>query len=184
MDDYIQITKLNDFMFCPYSLYVHSMYEGFDTDIYHGLPQTRGRIVHKAIDNQTYSTAKDVLQGLPVYSQELQVAGKIDLYFVKKKLLMERKYRIVRVYDGYRLQLYAQYYCMREMGYEVRKLSLHSMSDNKTYDIQLPKKDDLERIKGIIKQMRNFDISNVGRKVAHEKCKKCIYRGMCVFSDD
>ena len=30
MDDYISISMLNDFIFCPYSIYLHNMY--MDTD--------------------------------------------------------------------------------------------------------------------------------------------------------
>ena len=35
-------------------------------------------------------------------------------------------------------QLYAQYFCLREMGYEVEKLKLYSLDDNKVYEIPLP----------------------------------------------
>lgn len=36
------------------------------------------------------------------------------------------------------MQLYAQYFSMIEMGYEVKKLKFYSMEDNKMYPIKLP----------------------------------------------
>ena len=184
MFSYIQITKLNDFIFCPYSLYFHSVYEGFDTAIFHDTYQTRGKIKHNSIDNQIYSTAKDVIQGLPVYSHRLKIAGKIDLYFKKKQLLLERKYKITHIYDGYKLQLYAQYYCMTEMGYKIKKLAFHSLVDNKIYEIPLPTKKDLKFLKSIINKIQNFDIEATDVVVSPEKCKKCIYNNLCVFRND
>lgn len=35
MESYIQISKLNDFVFCPMSLYFHSFYENYNQKTYH-----------------------------------------------------------------------------------------------------------------------------------------------------
>ena len=43
MDDYIAISTLNDFIFCPYSIYLHNVYMEMDEGVYHAVPQTRGR---------------------------------------------------------------------------------------------------------------------------------------------
>ncbi len=32
-EDYISISTLNDFIFCPYSIYLHNVYMDTDTDI-------------------------------------------------------------------------------------------------------------------------------------------------------
>ena len=45
MDDYISISTLNDFIFCPYSIYLHNVYMESDEGLYHATPQTRGKIV-------------------------------------------------------------------------------------------------------------------------------------------
>lgn len=50
MDDYISISTLNDFVFCPYSIYLHNVYMETDERLYHATPQTRGRIAHETID--------------------------------------------------------------------------------------------------------------------------------------
>ena len=39
-----------------------------DEDLYHATPQTRGKIAHASLDAKNYSTRKDVLTALPVYS--------------------------------------------------------------------------------------------------------------------
>ena len=78
--DYIHISTLNDFIFCPYSIYLHNVYVDADEDLYHAVPQTRGRHSHESIDSKSYSTKKDDLQSISVYSEELGVMGKIDLF--------------------------------------------------------------------------------------------------------
>ena len=65
----------------------------------------------------------------------VRIIGKIDIYDKKKELLVERKKHIKEIYDGYVFQLYAQYYCMTEMGYNVSKLQIRSCDDNKIYKI-------------------------------------------------
>ena len=47
MDDYIQLSTLNDFIFCPYSIYLHSVYMESDGDLYKAVPQTKGTLAHQ-----------------------------------------------------------------------------------------------------------------------------------------
>lgn len=37
MDNYISISTLNDFIFCPYSIYLHNVYMEADEGLYHAL---------------------------------------------------------------------------------------------------------------------------------------------------
>lgn len=69
MDDYISISVLNDFIFCPYSIYLHGVYMEADESIYHASPQVRGKAAHKAIDAKTYSTRKEDVMSMPVCSE-------------------------------------------------------------------------------------------------------------------
>ncbi len=39
MIDYISISTLNDFIFCPYSIYLHNVYMEADETMYHATPQ-------------------------------------------------------------------------------------------------------------------------------------------------
>lgn len=176
--DYIQISKINDFIFCPKSIYLHSIYEKFTEKVYHSEPQTIGKIKHQSIDKSKYSTAKRYLQGLEVYSEKYGLVGKIDIYDTKDKSLIERKYKIKKIYAGYKYQLYAQYFCLQEMGYEVEKLFLHSLSDNRRYQIPLPKGKELDAFESIIESIRNFRLSN-NFKQNPNKCAQCIYRELC-----
>ena len=104
-DDYIQISKLNDFIFCPYSIYLHNMYENFHASIYHSTYQVEGKAVHALIDDQNYSTSKHILQGVPVYSKKFKLVGKIDTFDLKEHELVERKNLVKEIYDGYKLQI-------------------------------------------------------------------------------
>ncbi|MFH1030792.1 MAG: type V CRISPR-associated protein Cas4 [bacterium] len=180
MEDYIQISKINDFIFCPYSLYYHSIYENFSQKVYHESPQTKGKIKHECIDKGKYSTAKKFLQGMDVYSEKYGVCGKIDIYDKEEQSLIERKNKVVKIYDGYKYQLYAQYFCLLEMGYEIKKMFIHSLSDNKRYKIDLPTGEELEKFEKIISDMRSFKIEKDKIEKNGNKCAMCIYRQLCV----
>lgn len=94
MEDYISISTLNDFIFCPYSIYLHNVYMETDEGLYHATPQTRGRIAHETIDKKKASNRADDLQALPVISEKYRLIGKIDIYKGKEKKLVERKYNL------------------------------------------------------------------------------------------
>jgi CRISPR-associated protein Cas4 len=115
-ENYIQISKLNDFIFCPRSIYFHGIYEDKKESNYHRTPQINGKIKHEAIDYGRYSTAKNILQGIEIYSEKFGLIGKIDVYDNRKKELIERKAKIKKIYQGYLYQVYAQYFCLVEMG--------------------------------------------------------------------
>lgn len=157
MDSAIPISAINDFLFCPKSLYLHGVYSTFDTGIYHDIPQTAGSIAHENIEDQTYTTSRHILQGLSVYSARLGVKGKIDVYDAKNKCLIERKYRIKQIYTGFRYQLYAQMYCLEEAGFKVKKLFLHSLSDNKRHAIPLPAATEKKEFEEVIAKIKKFD---------------------------
>ena len=183
METYIPISFLNDFIFCPRSIYFHQIYKNFDTAIYHEDIQTKGRIAHLNIDRNKYSTKKDILQGAPVYSSQYSLCGKIDLFDKKAGILTERKKRVLKIYDGFVFQMYAQYYCLTEMGYNVRRLVIHSLDNNKSYPILLPKDDKAmrQKFKDLLERIKAFDLEkdfypNI------RKCRKCIYKNLCDYS--
>ena len=47
MDDAILITELNDFIFCPASIYFHKMYKEMDRFIYQTTDQINGTAAHR-----------------------------------------------------------------------------------------------------------------------------------------
>ncbi len=180
MEETILISWLNDFIFCPISIYFHNLYGALNKALYQSSYQLNGTKAHQCIDNGTYSDKKTVLQGISVYSQELGIQGKIDVFDIEKGLLTERKNQIVKIYDGYIYQLYAQYYALTEMGYKVKKIRFHSIKDNKNYDIKLPEEDKEtdKKFKELIAKMHNFDMEKYTPTNA-EKCNKCIYEPSC-----
>lgn len=183
MEEPIPATCLNDFIFCPASIYYHRFYDAMETMAFQRPSQINGTKAHEAVDSGSYSTAKDVITSLDAYSDAFGLTCKIDLYYSKEKLLVERKKKIKEVYDGYVFQLYAQYYCMKELGYDVEKLQLYSMDDNKKYNIKLPDCDiDMKkRFFKVIDDIVNFDITSF-EQTNVEKCKYCIYEPACAYS--
>lgn len=179
METYIQISKLNDFIFCPKSLYFHSIYENFSEKTYHSYKQIIGQISHKSIEDILYSTRKDILQGMPVYSHSYNLMGKIDVFNKKTGELIERKYQVKKIYDGYKLQVYAQYFCLKEMGYKINKISIYSMSDNKKYKIPLPDKIEMDKLIKTITNINNQSLNFNNIEININKCDNCIYHSLC-----
>ncbi|MBQ4511138.1 MAG: type V CRISPR-associated protein Cas4 [Clostridia bacterium] len=180
MENPISISMLNDFIFCPVSIYFHSLYSGVEKNLYQGKSQINGTKAHETIDNNTLSNKKDFLYAKEVYCEKYGLIGKIDCYDINSKTLVERKKKVTTVYDGYIYQIYAQYFAMTEMGYDVERLIIHSIDDNKNYNIDLPErnKNMLLKFESVIQQMKDFDMDNFYQTNA-EKCKKCIYAPYC-----
>lgn len=169
MEPYIQISKINDFLYCPMSLYLHSIYENFTEKTYHQSPQVVGRIRHEAIEAGTYSSSRRFVVGMEVWSETYHLMGKIDIYDREGKALIERKTRVRTIYEGYRYQLYAQYFAMIEMEYPVEKLFVHSLEDNRRYPVALPDAAETEAFARTIAQIRSFSIEDY----KHHTCPKC-----------
>lgn len=180
MRDEILITELNDFIFCPASIYFHHLYGDMEKMVYQSTDQINGTNAHQSVDAGTYSSKKDVLMGIDVFCEEFRLIGKIDVYFAKEHLLRERKKKIVRIYDGYVFQLYAHYFALREMGYEVERIEFLSLDDNKKYPIKLPEEDAAmyEKFCNTISEMRNFQLEKF-QQSNPEKCLRCIYEPAC-----
>ncbi len=180
MEDLIAISNLNDFIFCPASIYFHHLYGNADKLTYQTHYQLDGSKAHESIDRGTYSSRKDIITSLDIYSEKYGLVGKIDLYYEAKSMLVERKKRVNKIYDGYVYQLYAQYYAMTEMGYQVSKLRIYSMDDNKNYDILLPEEDPQKKLgfEELIRDMRSFDLEGY-RPTNAKKCATCIYADAC-----
>lgn len=178
MDNYIPISTLNDFIFCPYSIYLHNVYMDTDEGLYHATPQTKGRIVHETIDTKKASNRADDLLSLPIMSEEFGVMGKIDIYKGKERRLIERKYQLRNIYQGQIYQLWAQYLCMKEMGYIIESLAFYEISTNKMIPIDLPSDNQIEEFKGFLDTYRNYDPSQPLR-VNENKCKHCVYCSLC-----
>jgi len=178
METYIKISTLNDFVFCPKSIYFHELYEKYNEKTYHSTYQQEWKINHKSIDNKTYSNKKNILQSLPVYSHKYQLLGKIDLYDIDTKTLIERKTKIQKIYIWYKYQLWAQAICLEEMWYKVKKIKIYSLKDNKSYEIELPKWENLEKFEKFLEKYKKFDIHNF-KQTNPKKCQMCIYANLC-----
>lgn len=177
MGNYILISNLNDFTFCPYSIYLHNVYMDTDEDIYKAEPQTRGKIAHESVDEKT-SSSKNEIQSLPISSDELGVMGKIDVYRQKEKLLIERKYKLKNIYRGQLYQIWAQYYCMIEMGYEIDKIAFYEISTNKMIPLDLPTDNEKQELQELIYKYRNYNLED-NFTLNENKCLHCIYCNLC-----
>jgi len=53
MDDAILLSQLNDFIFCPVSIYFHNLYGNMEKALYQGHAQLTGTAAHKTIDEKS-----------------------------------------------------------------------------------------------------------------------------------
>jgi CRISPR-associated protein Cas4 len=155
------------------------VYDNFHKKTYHRVPQVAGTIAHESIENNTYSSSKRYIMNMEVYSDTLGICGKIDVYDTETKILIERKKKLHKLYDGQKYQLYAQMACMKEMGHEVFGLKIHSLSDNKRHDIPLPNDNEWKIFVNIIEKMQNFSAEDAKILVNSPKCAQCIYQPLC-----
>ena len=182
MDSLIPISTLNDFIFCPYSIYLHNVYMGGDEELVHAVPQTQGKASHEAVDKKKYSSRKNEIVGLSVYSNELGICGKIDIYKAKEKLLIERKHQLLKIYQGQIYQLWAQFFCMIEMGFEIEKLAFYAISSNTTFPVEIPDRAQKEELKEFIHRFKMFNPQQE-ISVNINKCAHCIYCNLCDKTD-
>jgi CRISPR-associated protein Cas4 len=133
------------------------------------------------VDTQSYSTSSQILQWISVFSEQFGLNGKIDLFHIDKKSLLERKKLIKKVHPGYILQMHAQYYCLSEMWYDVQTLKLYSLDDNRVYPIDLPTSSDTASFSKILEAYRSFDPDDPHFSQNSKKCAQCIYRELCDY---
>lgn len=183
MNEYINLSSLNDFCFCPYSIYLHNVYESTDKELFQAAPQVRGSLSHQSIDTKQASTQKEILLSLPVYSETYHIMGKIDLYDREKGALVERKYKLGQIYRGQLYQLWGQYLCLIEMNYEVTSLAFFEISTHKTIPIALPSSQDLVEFKQFINRFLSYDpLTPLSTSI--NKCRHCIYCNLCDKTDE
>lgn len=185
MEEPILITWLNDFIFCPASIYFHNLYGDVESLSFQEKSQINGKQAHTTIDGGTYSTRASVLSGLAVYCDRYNLTGKIDLFDTKTGELTERKKKIVNIYDGYVFQLYGQYFSLTEMGYTVKRITLRSLDDNRRYPVPLPEEDPamLAKFEAAVEALRTTDLRTF-KQTNPLKCARCIYEPLCDSAAD
>ena len=184
MEPYITLSFLNDFIFCPRSIYFHQLYSGLNQELYKQKPQIAGEVAHNSIGGKSYSSRKNVLQDVEVFSEKYNICGKIDVFDCEAGKLTERKREIKTIYDGYVFQVYAQCHALREMGYTVNEIVIHDLVHNKNYPIPLPEDDIKMQLKfdQLINDINNFNFHEADVEPNRQKCERCIYSQLCDVS--
>lgn len=183
MEETLSMTNLNDFLFCPRSLYYGNIFRrSSNPGGFQQTPQKVGLATHQTIDSSTYSSRKGVLQGTMVYCERFGLLGRVDVYDPATKTITERKHSVSALWEGFRLQLYAQYFALCEMGLTVERLRIHSYKDNRTYDVPLPSEKDVARFEQVLSDMRKYRLEDTFAPNPR-KCANCIYRELCDLYD-
>lgn len=154
-----------------------------DEELFHATPQTRGKIAHETIDNKRASNRSSDFQSLSVISVEYGLIGKIDIFRGKENKLIERKYQIKKIYQGQIYQLWAQYLCMVEMGFDVKDIALYEICTNRMIPIKLPNQEQLAEFRGFLTTFRNYDPSHP-IQINKNKCLHCVYSSICDKTDE
>ncbi len=154
-----------------------------DEELYKATPQTKGTIAHQGIDNKSGSTRRADIMALPVYCDELGISGKIDLYKQDRRMLIERKNNLKQIFRGQIYQLWGQYFCMKEMGYDVDRLAFYEISTNKMIDVDMPGESGKRELAGFIERFKQYDPATTAFKINQNKCTHCIYCNLCDKTD-
>ena len=150
-----------------------------DEDLYKATPQLSGSDAHYATDNGSSSTRKGDVMALPVFSDELGITGIIDIYKGEQHLLIERKNNLKHIFRGQVYQLWAQYFCMVEMGYHIEKIAFYEISTNKMLYQALPTDKDKVELMAFINNFRNYSPDSTHFIINPNKCRHCIYCNLC-----
>jgi len=150
--------------------------------MYHAIPQIRGKAAHRSVDDRSYCSSRHVISGLAVYSEEFGVYGKIDIYKAQEKLLIERKYQLKTIYRGQIYQLWAQYFSMLEMGYQVERLEFHTQVSRTIHVVPIPDEKDILELNLFLNRFRTFD-PTMPFHLNPAKCIHCIYCNLCDKTD-
>jgi CRISPR-associated protein Cas4 len=153
-----------------------------DEDNYHATPQTRGKVAHQSIDNKVAGTKRTDIVSISVCSTQLNIVGKIDLYHQDTQQLIERKYELKQIYQGQIYQLWAQYFCMIEMGYPVKSIAFYEISRNRMIPIDLPDEKGYNVLMDFINLYRDFNPS-MPIHINQNKCVHCVYCNLCDKTD-
>ncbi len=78
MEELIRISTLNDFLFCPVSIYYQYLIDRLDRVEYQSEFQLNGSAAHRCINSGSYTISKDVLLGTEVCSVEFGLIGKFQ----------------------------------------------------------------------------------------------------------
>ena len=180
MEEPIAASQLNDFIFCPMSLYYHRLFGVRNEMTYQSTIQINGTIAHKSVDNGTYSCKHNILTGIEGISNRFNLICRIDIYNIKEKTIIERKKKITKIFDGHIFQVYSQFFALTEMGYDVEKTVIHSLDDNKNYYIPLPN-EDLKKYRKFVNTLREMYLFEIDTFFQDnlKKCLKCIYEPIC-----
>ena len=179
----IALSTLNDFIFCPYSIYLHNVYMETDEDIFKTIVQLSGTNAHKATDSKKGSSRSCDILSLPVCSNSLGLYGVIDLYRGNTATLIERKLRLNHIFRGQLYQLWGQYFCMLEMGYEVNAIAFYEISTNKMFPQQLPTQSERQEFINFLNKIRSYNPLSDNITINPNKCIHCIYCNLCDKTD-
>lgn len=178
MDGYISFSQLNDFLYSPFSLYLHECYKSYNTTVFQDTPQVAGKQAHETIDNQQYKK-KNWITSMWLASPTLRIYGKLDVYNEVTGELVERKRLIKQIHDGYKMQVFAQYYCLQEMGYKVSTIALHSLADNTRYQLGKPSDADMQKLKNLIHEIHTYQPTFADLETPANKTLLSIYAPLC-----
>lgn len=97
MDDIIKISNINDFIFCPASIYFHNLYGNENKLMFQSKYQLNGTKAHETVDENKYSTKAEIITALDVYSEQYRIIGKL-IFLTRKRNYWSKEKSILKKY--------------------------------------------------------------------------------------
>jgi CRISPR-associated exonuclease Cas4 len=186
-DDFIQISSLQHYVFCPRQCALIHIEDVWQENVY----TVRGDILHEKVDSDTYETrgALKTVRGLRIHSYRLGVVGRADVVeFFKSKngsdtpeaLPVEFKSGQPKDDVSDRVQLCAQALCLEEMlNTSVKRGALFYGRIRRRVQVEID--DQLRKqTEEIISAVHDLlSRRQIPRARYMEKCKRCSIEDIC-----
>lgn len=82
------------------------------------------------------------------------------------------------LYDGFRYQLYAQYFALQEMGFSVREMRIYAQKTNRNFPVPVPSEAETAEFERVLERIRAYS-PEAPFTPNPKKCAQCIYSPLC-----
>ena len=93
--------------------------------------------------------------------------------------MIERKNNLKHIFRGQLYQLWGQYFCLKEMGFEVERLAFYEISTNKMIDVPLPGDVEKRELIDFVDRFKKYIPGSTPINTNPNKCTHCIYCNLC-----
>jgi len=179
--DYVMISALEHYSFCPRQCALIHVEQIFDENIY----TIKGRLLHEKVHSEDGENKEGIRieRGLPLWSDKLGLIGKADVVEFHGHVPYPVEYKSGKKKKGAHedLQLCAQAVCLEEMtGRPVPKGAIYHHSSRKRREVSFDEKL-RQRVHDIVRDIRKMlEADTLPAAPNDGRCKHCSLKQSCM----